>query len=171
MKTSSNKDFNQETETHPLLPSGEWVGFYCYHHNSEQYKMLIELFFSNSVVSGSGVDDVSSFTWTGKYDLENFKIAMTKHYSTHTVEYKGDIDENGIWGIWEINHDFSKVPQHLVPSIKEAFKNDLTGGFHIWPKKSEKALYTNSLEEQMESEKLNELFSEVFASIEQPLIL
>ena len=23
---------NQQTETHPLLPSGEWEGFYCYNY-------------------------------------------------------------------------------------------------------------------------------------------
>ena len=133
----------QEEETHPLLPSGEWEGFYCYHFSSEQHSMYIELMFSDLVVSGSGVDDIALFTWTGKYDLEKFKIEMTKHYSTHKVWYKGDIDENGIWGIW-----------------KTGFLN---GGFHIWPKKSKKETNSNASEEQAESEKLKKLFTEIFA--------
>lgn len=60
--------------------------------------MVIELNFKNGIVSGSGTDDVAPFTWKGKYDLEPMKIYMTKVYRTHTIEYKGDIDENGIWG-------------------------------------------------------------------------
>ena len=156
-----NKASIQEVETHPLLPSCEWVGFYCYHQNSEQHKMLIELFFSNSIVSGSGVDDVAPFTWTGKYDIEKFKIVMTKHYVTHKVEYRGDIDENGIWGIWEIMHDYSKVSQHMAETIKKAFKNEITGGFHIWPKKSEQATNSDAREEEKkESQKLKEIFVE-----------
>jgi len=125
--------------------------------------MLIELFFSNSIVSGSGVDDVSTFTWTGKYDIEKFKIAMTKHYATHKVMYRGDIDENGIWGTWELVHDYSQLSQKLVDSIKEVFKNDLTGGFHIWPKKSAREMNRNTAEEEKESQKLKEIFLEVFA--------
>ena len=94
-----------QVEAHPLLPSGEWEGFYCYRQNSAQHKMFVELIFSNSSVSGSGIDDVAPFTWTGRYDIEKFKIQMTKHYLTHNVVYEGDIDENGIWGIWEIMYD------------------------------------------------------------------
>ena len=150
-------------ELHPHLPSGEWDGFYCYHHDPEQHKMFTELLFSKSRVSGSGVDDVSSFTWSGNYDLESFKIKMTKHYSTHDVFYKGDIDENGIWGLWEIVYDFSKFPPHLVKHIKEIAKDDLTGGFHIWPKKSKGETNSNSSSEKTESKKLKELFIEVFA--------
>lgn len=159
IKAKNNK---QKTETHPLLPSCEWVGFYCYHNNSAQHKMMIELLFSNSIVSGSGVDDVAPFTWTGNYDIEKFKIMMTKHYTTHKVLYKGDIDENGIWGVWEIIYDFSKVSEKTARHIKAAFKNDITGGFHIWPKKSERAANSNSLKEEKESEKLKEIFIEVF---------
>jgi len=87
-----------KTETHPLLPRGEWDGFYCYHYSPEQHKMQIELNFNNSIVTGSGVDDVAPFTWSGKYDLETFKLTMTKTYTTHQVFYKGDIDENGDLG-------------------------------------------------------------------------
>lgn len=149
-------------ELHPLLPSGDWEGFYCYHHNPEQHKMVIELNFSNSLVSGSGVDDVSLFTWTGNYDVEEYKIQMVKHYATHNVIYKGDIDENGIWGVWEIAYDSSKFSPILLATIKEAFKNDLTGGFHIWPRKIKVESNSISTEELNESDKLKEIFIELF---------
>lgn len=155
-----NKTDKEQFETHPHLPSGEWEGFYCYNNNPAQHKMHIELNFSKGIISGLGVDDVSSFTWKGKYDIEKFKADMTKHYSTHKVWYKGDIDENGIWGIWEIVHDLSKFPQFFVEMIKEQMKNESTGGFHIWPKK--RKANSNSVEAEAESEKLKEIFEEVF---------
>lgn len=160
MKTN-DKNSPQKTETHPLLPSGEWEGFYCYRQNSAQHKMFIELLFSNSRVSGSGSDDVAPFIWKGTYDLETFKIQMNKHYSTHTVFYKGDIDENGIWGIWEIAYDYSKIPSELVDSIKGALKQHITGGFHIWPKKAANETNSIALEAQTESKKLKKIFVEV----------
>ena len=125
--------------------------------------MLIELLFSNSIVSGSGVDDIAAFTWTGKYDIDAFKISMTKHYSTHKVLYRGAIDENGIWGVWEIECDIPIFSQALLESIKAAFKNDLTGGFHIWPKKRAQETGSSSQEEQAESERLKKIFIETFA--------
>lgn len=161
--TSTNKTKTINTETHPLLPSGEWEGFYCYKRDSEQHKMSIELLFENGNVSGTGVDDVAPFTWKGKYHLETFKIEMVKSYSTHSVLYKGDIDENGIWGMWKIAHDFSRYPEAMKDIIKAAFKNDLNGGFHIWPKKIKSNINTNEKEEEIESSKiLEELFLEVF---------
>lgn len=148
---------NQQTETHPLLPSGEWEGFYCYNYSPKQHKMSIELFFANAIVSGSGIDDVASFIWKGKYELKEFKINMTKYYSTHKVTYKGDIDENGIWGVWEIVNDYSGIPSFLVDSIKAALKHTLIGGFHIWPKKSNSESNSNVAEEQNESKKLKKI--------------
>jgi len=141
--TFDDKIKNQAFESSPLLPSGEWEGFYCYFHTPTQHKMFTELTFSKSIVSGSGVDDVSAFTWAGKYNLEHFKIKMTKQYLTHKVFYKGDIDENGIWGTWEIT-------------------SYLTGGFHIWPKKNNSN--TSRLEKQIESKKLEEIFMDVFSN-------
>jgi len=151
------------TETHPLLPSGEWEGFYCYNHDSEQHKMAIELLFENSNVSGTGVDDVAPFTWKGKYQLDIFKIEMIKTYSTHQVYYFGDIDENGIWGTWKIAHNFDRYPDAMKDFVKEAFKNDMTGGFHIWPKKKKLNTNMNAIDEEVEaSKKLEALFLEVF---------
>ncbi|MEM9548806.1 MAG: hypothetical protein AAGA77_22670 [Bacteroidota bacterium] len=161
MSKNENK-INQSDECHPLLPSGEWEGFYCYHYSSEQHKMFVELKFSESNISGTGIDDVAPFTWKGKYDLDKFKVDMNKYYSTHVVWYKGDIDENGIWGLWEISMDRFNIPQSYKEMVKNSFKNELTGGFHIWPKKSRSETTSNSLEEQKESKKLKELFVEVF---------
>ena len=44
------------------------------------------------------------------------KCNITKAYSSHTIHYKGDIDENGIWGFWSLSY--------------------MKGGFHIWPKEN-----------------------------------
>lgn len=108
-----------EFEKDPLLPSGPWKGFYCYEADAEKHKMDIELTFCDMTVSGSGIDDVGTFHWEGNYDLTHFKANITKQYLTHKVWYKGAIDENGIWGNWELNIGW----------------NNITGGFHIWPKK------------------------------------
>lgn len=150
-------------ELHPHLPSGEWEGFYCYDYSAEQHKMQVELNFSASEVSGAGADDVAAFTWDGTYDLDAFKINMMKRYATHGVWYKGDIDENGIWGIWEINLDYLNLPASLVDSVKEVFKDQLKGGFHIWPKKRQRARIRMALKEKTESKKLLKIFTEVFA--------
>ncbi|MEM9920726.1 MAG: hypothetical protein AAF990_21690 [Bacteroidota bacterium] len=157
-----DKDKRQSEDVHPLLPSGEWEGFYCYNHSPEQHKMQVELNFSNAVVSGSGIDDVASFTWKGQYDLEKLKLSMTKHYATHKIFYRGDIDENGIWGLWECDMSHLGIPQGLAEMIKDSLKEDLTGGFHIWPKKQQSETNSNSLEAQNESKKLKEIFIEVF---------
>jgi len=153
---------DQSSEMHPLLPSGAWEGFYCYHHTPKQHQMFVELFFENGTVSGSGVDDVAPFVWRGTYDLDTFKLKMTKFYKSHKVFYRGDIDENGIWGLWELGQDFSGIPPELVPTIKAAFKNDMTGGFHIWPKKHDSETNHNETEAAIESKHLKELYYELF---------
>lgn len=145
-----NNSKSPKLEAHPQLPSGEWEGFYCYNYSPRQHKMSIELLFANSIVSGFGVDDVSAFTWEGMYDIEDFKIQMTKSYLSHEVEYKGDIDENGIWGTWQIGN-----PSSGLLTV-------MTGGFHIWPKKSESEKNSNSFESKIESKKLKKIFVEVF---------
>ncbi|MFH7002554.1 hypothetical protein [Flavobacterium bizetiae] len=69
---------DNKNETHHFLPSGEWEGFYCYSNSPHQHKMSIELSFTNSIVSGSGIDDVAPFRWNGSYNLEQFKLKMVK---------------------------------------------------------------------------------------------
>ena len=104
-------------ETNPLFPSGEWEGFYTYEFgpDARRYMMSFALTFKNGKVSGSGIDNVSRFSWRGNYDTEKLRCWMQKQYPSHTVSYDGYVDQKGIWGIWEI------------PPYSR-------GGFHIWPK-------------------------------------
>lgn len=113
-------DLNNASETHPLFPSGEWEGFYTHAQGpaAERFVMNFSLHFANKEVNGGGSDDIGPFIWKGIYDPEALWCKMTKAYATHTVFYDGQVDENGIWGNWEI-----------LPN--------LTGGFHLWPKKHE----------------------------------
>jgi hypothetical protein len=114
-----NKEQDKERqETHPLFPSGEWEGFYTYATGpgEDRHDMHLMLNFKDNLVTGSGGDDVGSFSWKGSYNKEQLECKMTKRYSTHSVFYKGQADENGIWGLWEMEW--------------------LKGGFHIWPKAS-----------------------------------
>ncbi len=163
----------KNTETHHFLPSGEWEGFYCYGDSPTQHKMAIELSFVDSVVSGSGIDDVAPFTWKGDYNLDTLKIRMMKTYPTHQIFYKGDIDQNGIWGTWDDRTDLS---QHFNPEtirkMKEVFKDKIRGGFHIWPKtaNSESKEATNE-EAITESEKLKEIYIERLSVIQLILVV
>lgn len=116
------KKNDSKTETHPLLPSGEWEGFYVYGHSpgGRKGQMNFTLNFHEQKVEGSGSDEVGGFTWEGVYDLEAMTCKMVKYYTTHEVFYNGHIDENGIWGTWTISDYWN-------------------GGFHIWPKAGEAA--------------------------------
>lgn len=111
--------FLKMTETHELFPSGDWEGFYLYPYSSksDRHMMYFTLNFQDQQVTGSGSDDVGSFTWSGSYDKENMECVLIKHYATHIVNYQGKVDENGIWGKWNISY--------------------FSGGFHLWPKKRE----------------------------------
>ncbi len=141
-------------EAHPFLPSGEWEGFYCYGNSMQQHRMNTEFHFVNSEVTGFGTDDVAPFNWEGKYDLSSFKLVTRKLYGTHQFVYRGDIDENGIWGIWESSIE----PQD--PSNR--FQIKMNGGFHLWPK--ENLLGFNWVSQKTEqSEILKEIFLEEFA--------
>ncbi len=107
----------EKLETHPLLPSGEWEGFYTYEFGpqADRHMMSFTLTFKNRTVSGSGLDDVDYFTWRGHYDTDKLRCSLRKTYPTYTVLYAGYVDQNGIWGTWEI------------PLFSQ-------GGFHLWPK-------------------------------------
>lgn len=124
----------ENLESHQFLPSGEWEGFYCYSHSSAQHKMSIQLSFKKGKVYGSGTDDINYFSWKGNYNLQSFIIEMIKTYPSHTVDYKGNIDENGIWGMWNIG-------------------SNCKGGFHIWPKKQNSNENEASLKEEVKASK------------------
>ncbi|MET3019201.1 hypothetical protein [Flavobacterium hydatis] len=148
---------DNKNETHHFLPSGEWEGFYCYSNSPAQHKMSIELNFVNSIISGSGVDDVNSFKWNGSYNLEHFKIKMVKTYPTHIINYNGDIDENGIWGVWDNPEDLSFFA-NLSPNIYQQAKAMTKGCFHIWPKAAKNESKEEIKEEVKESKKLKEFY-------------
>lgn len=146
-------------ESHPFLPSGEWEGFYCYKNDTEQHRMSLTLSFINGAVNGDGIDDLAPFTWKGYYDLSKFKIEMDKKYPTHAILYKGDIDENGIWGMWSSSPE---IPSNISPELFNIIASQLdiitTGGFHIWPKKLKSK--TNTAQEEIkESKRLTKLIS------------
>lgn len=103
-------------ETHPLFSSGEWEGFYTYAFGPDatRHTMSCIFHFCKGIVTGQGIDDVSSFRWRGTYDTARLVCDMTKFYVGHNVHYQGNVDENGIWGIWRLEY--------------------LSGGFHLWRK-------------------------------------
>lgn len=127
---------NKNDETHRFLPSGEWEGFYCYNNSRKHHKILIQLHFANSIVSGFEVDIINSYRWNGFYDTEHSKISMIKTYPTDTLEeYKGEISKKGIRGIWEQLVDISAF-EESKPKLFKQLKGMSQGKFHIWPKTS-----------------------------------
>ncbi len=104
-------------EQHKYFPSGIWDGFYLYGSGpaSTRHEMYFHLNFSAGQVSGSGSDDVGTFTWSGNYNVKTYAVELVKSYATHRVFYRGMADENGIYGQWSI----------------PAFTS---GGFHLWPR-------------------------------------
>jgi hypothetical protein len=103
-------------EQHPLFPSGPWAGFYVYHGSSERHLMACALHFSEGRIEGTGSDDIDFFTWSGTYDTETLQGHFRKTYASHIIYYRGDVDENGIWGNW-----------------RDGVPSGYTGGFHLWP--------------------------------------
>jgi len=95
--------------------------------------MEFALNFCQQVVTGFGADNVGPFDWEGKYDTHNGTCVMTKFYlARHAVIYDGNVDENGIWGKWNISPYCSGV-------------------FHIWPKKKNTANETAAEEVVLEA--------------------
>lgn len=138
-------------ESHKFLPTGQWEGFYCYNDSPAQHRMRTNLRFRNNKVAGTGIDDIDPFKWIGTYDLDNFKISKTKIYATHEIAYSGDIDENGIWGIWNNAEDLSRLSPEIREIIATFFKDKLKGGFHICPVKKAEAHEQLYKEEAVES--------------------
>ncbi len=104
----------EETISDPNFPSGEWVGFY--REQGSNHRQEMHLFFSGGRISGSGADDIGTFTISGRYDADSREAWWTKIYpGSHDVFYKGYRELKGIWGLWEI-----------PPGGGD--------GFHIWPR-------------------------------------
>ena len=104
-------------EDDPRFPSGEWEGFYLYGFGMvPRHRMSCVLTFSRGQVSGSGLDDVGRFTWSGTYDVSAGRCRLHKRYATHVVVYDGYVEAQGMWGIWELSRS--------------------RGGFRLWPQGS-----------------------------------
>ncbi|MCV6628346.1 MAG: hypothetical protein OIF50_00650 [Flavobacteriaceae bacterium] len=149
---------SEALETHPLLPSGSWKGFYCYQSDPTQHHMQTVLQFGQQKIFGSGQDDIGSFGWHGLYDLDKMKSSKIKHYKTHLIQYEGNIDENGIWGIWH-HPQLKTETQQMHPALEKY----ASGGFHIWPAASsqEQQQYLEKANKE-KSELLEELFIKYF---------
>ena len=133
---------DKELESHSLFPSGEWEGFYAYEFgpNARRHMMSFTLTFKNGAVTGGGIDDVGAFTWRGHYDKEKLRCQLQKRYATSLVFYDGYVDENGIWGSWNI-------PLRI------------RGGFHLWPKGMSEDMTIRDKEQIPESLKIPELLT------------
>ncbi|MSR52050.1 MAG: hypothetical protein EXS09_02025 [Gemmataceae bacterium] len=105
-------------ETDSRFPSGKWVGFFVDKRMPGKQEMELTLLFANGKMTGDGRDRVGTFTFNGKYDLNDGKCEWVKKYvNAHAVDYRGFNEGKGIWGTWEM---------HWEGAV-------FTGGFHIWP--------------------------------------
>jgi hypothetical protein len=94
--------------------SGDWIGYYCYGSSQARHTMELNLCFQGGSLSGRGIDDVGQFSISGT--RSGGDCSWTKSYARHSVEYVGIIEENRIWGTWNIDGGGS-------------------GGFMLWPRK------------------------------------
>jgi len=52
----------------------------------------------------------------------------------------------------------------MAQMIKQTLKQEITGGFHIWPKKSKGNSNQNEVKSEVKSVKLEELFVKIFSN-------
>lgn len=91
--------------------------------------MQLRLKFADSLVTGTGIDDIAPFHIRGTCDAVNLECYWLKTYpGSHDVAYRGFREGKGIWGTWNIRH----LSQ---------------GGFHIWPIGGEEAATSTRTEE------------------------
>lgn len=148
---------DQQNEQHPMLPSGYWTGFYVHSHSAERHEMMIMLDFMSGIISGDGQDDVAAFTFDGTYDLTSMTCKFLKHYRTHSIDYRGNIDENGIWGKWYHVHNANgKVTKEQFDMYKQMMPDLFSGGFHIWPSNKEFSEYQLEVRKVREEEVVKE---------------
>lgn len=102
-------------ESNPLLPTGQWNGFYIESHHSKRGWMHQYLEFANGKIVGEGTDYVGPWTLDGVFDKAAEQASWVKHYvGKHDVNYSGKISDKGIVGVWDI-------------------RGATDGPFHIWP--------------------------------------
>ncbi|MGL6075674.1 MAG: hypothetical protein ACRC8S_16080 [Fimbriiglobus sp.] len=88
-----------------IYPSGSWRGFWYQEQHGRQEMRAFELHFSETQITGHGVDLVGPFTFAGQVDPANGQIVMVKQYmGKHSVRYIGGPDgEGSIHGQWIID--------------------------------------------------------------------
>ena len=138
-----NSQNGQIMTTPNFLPDGPWTGFYEEYGKEGNFPMSCTFTFSEGNISGSGSDEVGTFTFAGSYS-KDYQVSMKKSYHTHTLLYEGHADENGIWGKWSF------------PAMKF-----ISAGFHLWPKKGAK----ESIKEELAIEEAIEELLEVEETI------
>ena len=107
---------HKNLETDDRFPSGPWTGYY--HQWGVQSRQRLGLTFAGGAISGVGRDPAGEFSIRGSYDPDSGKVSLAKVYTTHTVEYDGHADGDGIAGRWCINYSFGIADR---------------GEFRIWP--------------------------------------
>ena len=101
-------------ESDQRLPTGQWTGFFLDTRLSRRGWMHLYLEFAEGKLKGEGTDFVGPWLAEGQYDTKLGTCVWAKRYvGAHQVNYRGNIDQNGIVGVWEIG--------------------PITGEFHIWP--------------------------------------
>lgn len=127
-----------------FLPDGPWEGFYEEYDQDGNFPMACTFIFSDGAITGSGSDEVGTFTFSGSYS-KDYKVSMKKRYHTHALNYEGHADDNGIWGKWSF------------PTM-----SFVSAGFHLWPKKGE----SETISEEAEVEEAIQELLEVEVPIE-----
>ena len=87
-------------ETDERFPSGPWIGFY--HQGGMQSRQRLGLTFKAGRITGEGRDPAGHFLVGGTYAVDTGKCSLRKLYPTHTVEYDGNAEGDGIQGRWVI---------------------------------------------------------------------
>jgi hypothetical protein len=111
-KTLTDTDGRDGFADPPPLSSGPWCGYYV--QLVAQHRMDLVLTFEKGSFRGEGTDVVGPFSISGRI-LDHGKVAATKSYSTHTVDYRGRVDGDGFAGRWGL----------FLGS----------GGFRFWPRR------------------------------------
>ena len=115
-----------------MYPSGIWKGFWQQEGWGQQPMEEFELYFSNGIVTGQGVDMVGRFTFDGEYDQQTGLLNLVKKYvGRHTVNYVGQPNgEGAIVGRWSIvmvlgEHRWeSSGPFLLQPELPKPTEHD-----------------------------------------------
>jgi hypothetical protein len=83
----------------PASVDGNWYGYYIDGGNNSSELMLLNLKQNNTQITGSGTDNVGTFTIQGKLSADN-SISFVKSYPTQSWTYNGWKEGRDIYGAW-----------------------------------------------------------------------